>query len=120
MFRHTKIVATVGPASSEEHMLTALMEAGVSVFRLNFSHGDLESKAALIKRIREVSKKRQNAVAILGDLQGPKIRVGLFKEGSMTLTPDEEVTITSRDILGGDGLIPTIYKKLPQDVCVLQ
>lgn len=116
MFRHTKIVATVGPASSEESMLTALMEAGVSVFRLNFSHGDLDTKAVLIKRIREVSKKRQNAVAILGDLQGPKIRVGLLKDGSMTLTPDEEVIITSRDILGGDGLIPTVYQQLPQDV----
>ena len=116
MIRRTKIVATVGPACDSEEMLFALMEAGVSVFRLNFSHGDLDSKALMIKRIRELSQKRQNAVAILGDLQGPKIRVGLLKDGSMSLVPGEEVTITSRDILGGAGLIPTIYKKLPQDV----
>jgi pyruvate kinase len=116
MTRRTKIVATVGPVSSEETVLTSLMEAGVSVFRLNFSHGDLEDKAELIKRIRSISQKRQNAVAILGDLQGPKIRVGQFKDGSISLTPGAEVTITSLDIPGREGLIPTVYKNLPQDV----
>lgn len=116
MFRHTKIVATIGPASTEEKILSALLEAGVSVFRLNFSHGNLEDKAVLIKRIRKLSSQRRNAVAILGDLQGPKIRVNLFKNGSMKLVAGTEVTITSRNILGGDGLIPTIYKELPQDV----
>lgn len=116
MFRHTKIVATIGPASTEEEILSALLEAGVSVFRLNFSHGDLQNKAILIKRIRKLSKQRRNAVAIVGDLQGPKIRVNLFKNGSMELITGTEVTITSRDVLGEDGLIPTIYKELPQDV----
>ncbi len=116
MFRHTKIVATLGPSSTEEKVLSALLEAGVSVFRLNFSHGNLNDKAMIIKRIRKLSKQRRNAVAILGDLQGPKIRVNLFKNGSMELIAGTEVTITSRDILGGDGLIPTIYKELPQDV----
>ena len=116
MIRRTKIVATVGPASSDEAVLSALMEAGVSVFRLNFSHGDLENKVELIKRIRTISQKRRNAVAILGDLQGPKIRVGQFKDGPITLNPGDEVTITSLDIPGRDGLIPTVYKNLPQDV----
>ncbi len=116
MFRHTKIVATVGPASAEEEMLSALLTAGVSVFRLNFSHGNLEDKTTLIRRIRELSRQRQNAVAILGDLQGPKIRVGLLKGGSMELSQGSEVTITSRDILGQDGVIPTIYENLPMDV----
>ncbi len=116
MFRHTKIVATVGPASAGEEILSALLEAGVSVFRLNFSHGNLQDKAILIKRIRELSRQRLNAIAIMGDLQGPKIRVNLFRNGSMKLTAGTEVTITSRDILGGDGLIPTTYKELPQDV----
>ena len=116
MFKHTKIVATIGPATSEETTLKDLMESGVSVFRLNFSHGDLENKALLIKRIRNVSKQLQQAVAILGDLQGPKIRVGLLKNGTMTLTPGAEVIITSQEILGEDNLIPTVYKNLPQDV----
>ena len=116
MFKHTKIVATIGPASSEETTLNALMEAGASIFRLNFSHGDLENKALLIKRIRSVSRQRQQVVAILGDLQGPKIRVGLLKDGAMTLTPGAEVIITSRDLLGEDNLIPTFYKNLPLDV----
>lgn len=116
MIRCTKIVATIGPASSDESVLSALMEAGVSVFRLNFSHGTLEDKAELIRRIRAISKQRQNAVAILGDLQGPKIRVGQFKTGSITLTAGEEVTITSLDIPGREGVIPTVYKNLPQDV----
>ncbi len=116
MFKHTKIIATIGPASSEETILNALIDAGVSVFRLNFSHGDLENKALLIERIRRVSRQRQQAVAILGDLQGPKIRVGLLKEGAMTLTPGKEVVITSREVMGDAGLIPTVYKDLPQDV----
>ncbi|MDT8421372.1 MAG: pyruvate kinase [Desulfuromonadales bacterium] len=116
MIRRTKIVATVGPASSEDAVLTALMESGVSVFRLNFSHGTLEDKAEVIRRIRAISKQRQNAVAILGDLQGPKIRVGQFENGQIALTPGEEVTITSLDIAGRKGLIPTVYKNLPRDV----
>ena len=116
MIRRTKIVATVGPASSEDAVLTALMESGVSVFRLNFSHGTLEDKAELIRRIRAISKQRQNAVAILGDLQGPKIRVGQFENGQIALTPGEEVTITSLDIAGRKGLIHTVYKNLPRDV----
>jgi len=116
MYKHTKIVATLGPASSEEKMLEQLIEAGVSVFRLNFSHGDHADKAALIERIRRVSSRAGRAIAILGDLQGPKIRVGLLKDGGITLTPGEEVVVTSREVLGETGVIPTIYKNLPQDV----
>ncbi len=116
MFKHTKIIATLGPSTSEENTIKALIEAGVSVFRLNFSHGDLTDKTLLIQRIRSVSRQRQQAVAILGDLQGPKIRVGLLKEGAMALTEGEGVIITSRDVLGEAGLIPTVYKNLPQDV----
>jgi pyruvate kinase len=116
MVRRTKIVATLGPASESEEMLTALMEAGADVFRLNFSHGDHPSKAALIHRIRDISRKRRKAVAILGDLQGPKIRTGLMKGGSMELVAGKEVTITTRDITGEGDLIPTTYEELPRDV----
>jgi len=115
-FCHTKIVATVGPASESEEQITALMEAGADVFRLNFSHGSHANKAEVIRRIRSLSKKRQRAVAILGDLQGPKIRTGLMKGGALELTAGAEVTITTREVEGEGRLIPTTYRQLPEDV----
>ncbi len=116
MFRRTKIVATVGPGCESEERLVALMEAGTDVFRLNFSHGNQAGKAVLIGRIRDLSRRRQQAVAILGDLQGPKIRVGLLKGGALELVPGREVTITTREVLGEGEIIPTTYKELPRDV----
>lgn len=118
MFRRTKIIATVGPASSEKEQLSALMDAGVDVFRLNFSHGDCESKIGIIETIRSLSREKKKAVAILGDLQGPKIRAGLMKNGAMELKAGTTVTITTRDVLGENDLIPTTYDNLPQDVVV--
>ena len=114
--RHTKIVATVGPASDSEEVLNQLMEAGADVFRLNFSHGDHQNKREVIQRIRRLSKKRQRAVAILGDLQGPKIRTGIMAGGTMLLETGTEVTITTRKIEGAGLVIPTSYQKLPNDV----
>ena len=116
MFRRTKIVATVGPASSSEGMLLALMEAGADVFRLNFSHGDQAGKIEVIRRIRTLSTRRRIAVAILGDLQGPKIRTGLMEGGSLELKTGEEVAITVRDVKGAGNVIPTSYRGLPGDV----
>uniref|UniRef100_C6E3C9 Pyruvate kinase n=1 Tax=Geobacter sp. (strain M21) TaxID=443144 RepID=C6E3C9_GEOSM len=116
MFRHTKIVATVGPASESEEMLGALIKAGVDVFRLNFSHGDHAAKSAVIRSIRKLSDQHEHSVAILGDLQGPKIRTGLMKGGGMPLTSGTEVIVTTRELLGEGNLIPTIYQGLPGDV----
>lgn len=116
MFRRTKIVATVGPASDTAEKLLGLMEAGVDVFRLNFSHGDHQNKADIIRTIRELSRQRQQAVGILGDLQGPKIRTGRMKDGAMELVAGREVTFTTEDILGENDRIPTVYKNLPTDV----
>ncbi len=116
MFRRTKIVATVGPACESEAGLLALMEAGADVFRLNFSHGELATKELLIQRIRDLSRRRRRAVAILADLQGPKIRTGRMAGGAMELAAGQEVTITTREVLGSDGLIPTTYRELPGDV----
>ena len=116
MLNHTKIVATLGPASDSEEMLLKLITAGVSVFRLNFSHGDLDNKAKLIGRIRTIAAGCSRPVAILGDLQGPKIRVGVFKDGGVELRPGEEVTVTSRQVAGEAGMIPTVYENLPRDV----
>ena len=111
MFRRTKIVATLGPASESEETLLALMKAGADVFRLNFSHGDLKSKAVLIRRIRDLSRRRRQAVAILGDLQGPKIRTGLMEGGALELDAGQEVTITTREVQGEGALIPTTYRR---------
>lgn len=116
MFRRTKIVATVGPACDSEEKINALMEAGVDMFRLNFSHGDQAAKSTIIRIIRELSRRRARAVAILGDLQGPKIRTGLMQGGSLELVAGSEVTITTRELLGSGDTIPTIYQGLPGDV----
>lgn len=116
MLRRTKIIATVGPASSKKAQLAALLDAGVDVFRLNFSHGEHADKVEIIKSIRSLSKDRRRAVAILGDLQGPKIRAGLMKDGAVELVPGSTITITTRDVLGEGELIPTTYENLPQDV----
>ncbi len=115
-FRRNKIVATVGPASCSKEMLLALMEAGADVFRLNFSHGQHDALTETVTLIREISRNRRRAVAILGDLQGPKIRTGLMRGDVMTLTAGQSVVITTSEVLGEKGLIPTTYKQLPQDV----
>ena len=116
MFRRTKIVATLGPASSSDETLRAMMNAGVDVFRVNFSHGDRETKADLIRRIRDLSRQSRRAVGILGDLQGPKIRTGLMTGGELLLIQGTEVRVTTRDVVGAGDLIPTSYRELPQDV----
>lgn len=115
-FRRIKIVATIGPASADRSVLLALMEAGADVFRLNFSHGRHEELAEIVRTIRDLSTNRRRAVAILGDLQGPKIRVGRLRDGQMMLVAGDLVTITTRDVVGVDGVIPTTYAVLPLDV----
>lgn len=116
MLHRTKIIATVGPSCDSEKMLLALMDAGVNVFRLNFSHGTQSSKSTLIHNIRKLSQQQQKPIAIMGDLQGPKIRVGSLPGGSMELHPGTEVTITTRTEIETAGVIPTIYQQLPKDV----
>lgn len=114
--RRTKIVATIGPASSSDDMIERLLLAGVDLFRLNFSHGSLDDKADLINKIRAVSEKTGREVGILADLQGPKIRTGKMLDDGMVLKKGQEVTITTSDLLGANGVIPTVYKELPKDV----
>ncbi len=116
MFRRTKIVATVGPASSSSEQLQKLVQTGVNVFRLNFSHGDHADKQVLIGRIREVAAQLQQPVAILADLQGPKIRTGCMKGGALELVAGQEITLTTRSIEGEGELIPTSYPELPKCV----
>ncbi len=116
--RKAKIVATLGPATSDLKMIERLMNAGADVFRLNFSHGDNNQKIELVNSIRAVSNKVGRQAGILADLQGPKIRTGLMSGDSMLLKRGQIVVITTADVLGTDGIIPTIYKSLPDDVKV--
>ena len=116
MMRSTKIVATLGPASSEPAILERMIRAGVDVVRLNFSHGsaaDHEGRAALVK---ELATKTGRTVAILCDLQGPKIRVGKFKEGKITLEKGQRFVLDANAQIGDGQRVGLDYKELPQDV----
>jgi pyruvate kinase len=85
--RHAKIVATLGPASSSLEMIRALFDAGVDVFRLNFSHGTHEQHQERFELIRRVERERSWPIGVLADLQGPKLRVGTFVDGPVKLVP---------------------------------
>jgi pyruvate kinase len=115
-WRRTKIIATLGPASDSPAMINKLLEAGVNVVRLNMSHGDHDSHRALFKRVRAAAKRQKQPVAILMDLCGPKIRVGEFPAEKIDLHDGQKVTVTCRNVMGGDELIPSQYSKLCKDV----
>ena len=89
----TKIIATLGPASQSPEMITKLVEAGVNIFRLNFSHGSLDEHAVLVRTIRDIARQMRRPLAILGDLQGPKIRVGFVPGDGIKLTAGSEVVL---------------------------
>ena len=115
--RYTKIVCTLGPASNTEDKLAALIEAGMNVARLNFSHGTHEEHAATLGRVRRVSNRLGKPVAILQDLQGPKIRTGTLAGGeAVELQENAEFTITAREIVGNAHEVSTTYTGLPDDV----
>lgn len=116
--RRTKIVATLGPASANAEILERLVNAGVDVFRLNFSHGTHETHAKTYALVREAAQRAGKCVAILADLCGPKIRVGRFAGGAIELKDGERVTVTVRPVQGEPGLIPSEYTSLATDVKV--
>lgn len=94
-FLLTKVIATLGPASESPEMIKKLMEAGVDAFRLNFSHGSMEMHAVLLERIRQISREMHIPVAVIGDLSGPKIRIGEVPEGGIVLSPARTVEFIS-------------------------
>lgn len=114
--RHTKIVATLGPASDSPDTLAGLINAGVNVFRLNFSHGSQDSHRENIAKIRAAAKTVGRDVAILQDLCGPKIRVGKMENGAIALESGKETVVTTAEVVGNPDLIPTQYHGLPGDV----
>ncbi|NOZ73651.1 MAG: pyruvate kinase [Chloroflexi bacterium] len=110
--RSTKIICTIGPASNDEKTLRRLMKAGMDVARINFSHGDHDTHLQTIQRIRDLATEMDRPVAILGDLQGPKLRVGVLPEGGRQLTVGEEV-VFAREPSPPDT-IPYQYSDLPK------
>jgi pyruvate kinase len=115
--RHTKIIATVGPASDSEPILDALIAAGTDIVRLNFSHGTHDTQAATFARVRAASRRAGREVAILQDLSGPKIRTGRLEGGRpILLNRGDTVTIATGDLSGGPGRLYTTFEGLAPSV----
>src|SRR5262245_5586968 len=122
--RRTKIVATIGPASCRPDVLERLLRAGVNVVRQNFSHGEHEGHRQVVAAVRALAARTGEAIAILQDLAGPKIRIGKLEGGGpVELREGARVTISTDDVVGTAERISTTYKPLPGDVkpgdCIL-
>lgn len=116
--RRTKIVATLGPASSSPDTIRRLILGGANVIRLNMSHGDFGTHERAYAEVRRVAEELRQQIAIFADLCGPKIRVGRFEGGQIDLRDGETVVVTTRDIVGKPGLIPSQYEALASEVIV--
>lgn len=115
-FNKTKIIATIGPATSQKEMIMALIDAGVSILRLNFSHGSHKSHQTVIETVRAINQEQNTNICLLQDLQGPKIRIGNVKEGMVLLKNGQKLVITPNDIVGSDQRISTNYHTLAHEV----
>src|SRR5918995_2050605 len=112
----TKIVATVGPACDTYDQLLELVKCGVNVFRLNFSHGAHQDKLAIIENIRQINSTEPYNISILGDLQGPKLRVGEIINNSLEVNPGDILTFTNEKCVGTLERIYVSYPNLHADV----
>ncbi len=116
MLRKTKIVATLGPSSSDPATLSRMIEAGVDVVRMNFSHGTAKEHAERVANVKSIAKNLGRTVGILVDLQGPKIRIGKFKEGKVTLQVGDKFILDAKCVIGNGDRVGLDYKELPNDV----
>ncbi len=114
--RRTKIVATLGPAVDSLEAMVALLEAGADVFRMNLSHGQREDHERLLLQAREAQARTGRNLAVLIDLQGPRLRVGRMMDGRMQLETGSRVTLTSRDVIGEGDVVPVTYDRLEEDL----
>ncbi|XOV69305.1 MAG: pyruvate kinase [Fluviicola sp.] len=114
--KRTKIVATMGPSTAKRDVLKQMFESGVNVCRLNFSHGTHEDHEDIIRMIRDLNTETGMSVAILADLQGPKIRTGKMTDNGILLEEGNEVKITTKDVLGTSERFSINYQDLPRDV----
>lgn len=117
-YNKTKIIATIGPATSSVAMLKKIILAGVDMCRINFSHGELSTHLKVINNIRQANKELGTHVAIMGDLQGPKLRIGKVENNKMTLKNGSTVTLTTVPTLSGNNVIHVKYSTLARDVKV--
>src|SRR5659263_755336 len=113
--RRAKIVCTIGPATESPEQIRALVDAGMDVARINASHGDHAGHERVYENVRTASRESGRAVAVLVDLQGPKIRLGRFAAGPVRLSVGDTFTITTEDILGDQQICSTAFKGLPGD-----
>jgi pyruvate kinase len=116
MNRRAKIVATIGPASQSENTIRELIQAGINVARINFSHGTYQDHAQSIQRIRRVSQQLNQPITILQDLQGPKIRTGELRSGQVELKTGQVYTLTTMVVPGDDKIVSVDYPDLPRSV----
>lgn len=116
--KKTKIVCTIGPATTSVEKLTALVDAGMNVMRLNFSHGDFAEHQERIDNLKKVTEGSRKIVAIMQDLGGPKIRIGEFENGLITLVEGQEFTLTTDDVKGNEKIVSVNYPKLAKEVKV--
>ena len=116
MLRKTKIVATLGPSSSDPATLARMIEAGVDVVRMNFSHGTASEHAARVASVKSIARNLGRTVGILVDLQGPKIRIGKFKDGKITLQVGDKFILDAKCTIGNGDRVGLDYKELPKDV----
>ncbi len=116
--RRAKIVATLGPATSSYENIRAIIDAGVDVARMNLSHGTYDVHEEIYEYVRRAASSANHSVAVLADLQGPKIRLGKFEGGPYDLAVGDTFTITTDDIVGDGSISSTTYKGLPDDVSV--
>ncbi|RME19591.1 MAG: pyruvate kinase [Bacteroidetes bacterium] len=115
-FNRTKIIATMGPSTQSKDVLRQMILEGLDICRINFSHGDYSVIKETIRNIRELNKELGTFVGILGDLQGPKLRIGIIKNGSITLEKDHEIIITTKECEGDENKIYINYPQFPKDV----
>ncbi len=114
----TKIIATLGPASSSKEVLTEMIMAGVDVCRVNSSHGNYEQHQKVIDIIREINTEHRLNVAILVDLQGPKLRIGMMENNEVVIENGKEITITTEECIGTAEKVYMTYPQFPKDVAV--
>ncbi len=116
IFNRTKIVATMGPATADPKVLAEMFEAGLDICRINFSHGNYDAVKENVEHIRTINKKHNTHVGILGDLQGPKLRIGEVKDNAAELVEGEHLVITTQECLGTKERLYITYAQFPQDV----
>ncbi|MCI0679045.1 MAG: pyruvate kinase, partial [Actinobacteria bacterium] len=116
MHRHTKIIATLGPAVGSQEGVRSLVDAGIDVARLNFSHGTHETHRQMFEWVRIASETAGRQVALMQDIQGPKLRVGVFPDGEVKLAKGDVVDLVPDTWEGGPSTIPIGYPELLEDV----